>query len=300
MLPASLNLPEQLNAESLAMDSMTVYRGMDIGTRQTHRCRSSARSAAHLIDVLDPWESGNVAWWLDEAARCVQDIEQRGKQALFVGGTPFYLKALLFGLFDAPPHDPALRRRLEEEAAALGAAALHARLAAIDAMTAKRLHPNDVRRVVRALEVWHLTGKPLSECQQQGWWRETTLLASAEAEGRISPGDEVSCKPFGQSRDASRRTVRPYRSACRADDRSRLARRSSPAEILAQTVEQRSFASSRLPRIGRCVGREKHFTGRTGSDPDEEPAIRQTAVDVVPQFAGLPSLRRKIDIRSLA
>ncbi len=168
----ALDLAERLNAEIISMDSMTLYRGMDIGTAKPDAAQR-ARVAHHLIDVLDPWESGNVAWWLTEAARCVRDIESRGKQALFVGGTPFYLKALLFGLFDAPPHDPELRRRLEEEAAAHGATALHARLSTIDPISANRLHANDVRRVVRALEVWHLTGKPLSECQQQGWWQHT-------------------------------------------------------------------------------------------------------------------------------
>ncbi len=165
----ALELAERLNAEIIAMDSMTLYRGMDIGTAKP-TAAERARIPHHLIDVLEPWESANVAWWLRAAGQCVRDIEGRGKQALFVGGTPFYLKSLLFGLFDAPPADPELRGRLEAEAKAIGVEAFHARLAAIDPASAKRLHPNDVRRVVRALEVWYLTGKPLSECQQQGWW----------------------------------------------------------------------------------------------------------------------------------
>jgi tRNA dimethylallyltransferase len=165
----ALELAPLLNAEIIAMDSMTLYRGMDIGTAKP---TSAERSAVphYLIDVLDPWESGNVAWWLKEAARRCREIESRGKQALFVGGTPFYLKALLQGLFDSPPADPELRRRLESEAEAIGVEALHGKLAAIDPVSARRLHANDVRRVVRALEVWHLTGKPLSDWQQQGWW----------------------------------------------------------------------------------------------------------------------------------
>jgi tRNA dimethylallyltransferase len=154
------------------MDSMTLYRGMDIGTAKPS-VGERTRIRHHLIDVLDPWESGNVAWWLREAERCCREIEGRGKQALFVGGTPFYLKALLQGIFDAPPADLKLRRDLEEEARAIGPAAFHARLAAIDPASAQRLHYNDTRRIVRALEVWKLTGKPLSELQQQGWWGPT-------------------------------------------------------------------------------------------------------------------------------
>jgi tRNA dimethylallyltransferase len=165
----ALELAGMLNAEIIAMDSMTLYRGMDIGTSKPTK-EERARVPHHLIDVLDPWESGNVAWWLGEAARVCLDIESRGKQVLFVGGTPFYLKALIHGLFDAPPADEKLRQELEEEAAQLGGAALHARLAAVDPASAQRLHPNDVRRVIRALEVCQLAGRPLSEMQTQGWW----------------------------------------------------------------------------------------------------------------------------------
>ncbi len=157
----------RLGAEVVAMDSMTVYRGMDVGTAKP----TTAERAAvphHLVDDLDPWESGTVAWWLGRAAAVCAELAARGKRALFVGGTPFYLKALLHGLFDGPPGDPDLRRRLEAEAEAVGKDELHARLTAVDAKTAARLHPNDVRRVVRALEVFELTGKPISSWQQ-GW-----------------------------------------------------------------------------------------------------------------------------------
>src|SRR5271169_549118 len=87
----ALELAERLNAEIISMDSMTLYRGMDIGTAKPTSVER-ARVPHHLIDILEPCESSNVAWWLREAAGCVRDIERRGKQALFVGGTPFYLK----------------------------------------------------------------------------------------------------------------------------------------------------------------------------------------------------------------
>jgi tRNA dimethylallyltransferase len=108
-----------------------------------------------------------VAWWLEQAAACCRDIEHRGKQVLLVGGTPFFLKALKHGLFDGPPADQELRRRLTEEHHRAGPAVLHGRLAAVDPVSAGRLHPNDAHRVIRALEVWELTGKPLSTWQTQ-------------------------------------------------------------------------------------------------------------------------------------
>ena len=160
----ALALAERLPGEIVAMDSMTLYRGMDVGTAKPTPA-DRARVRHHMVDVLDPWEAGNVAWWLDRAAAACADIRGRGCRPVFVGGTPFYLKALLCGLFDGPPSDPAVRRRLEAEAEAAGPAETHARLAAVDPVAAARLHPNDVRRVVRALEVWDLTGRPISGFQ---------------------------------------------------------------------------------------------------------------------------------------
>ena len=161
----ALELAERVGAEVVALDSMTVYRGMDVGTAKPTPAERG-RVPHHLIDVLDPWESLTVAWWLGRAEEACRDVAARGKRPLFVGGTPFYLKALLHGLFPGPPADEDLRRALEAEAERDGLAALHARLAAVDPKTAARLHPNDVRRVVRALEVYELTGKPISAWQQ--------------------------------------------------------------------------------------------------------------------------------------
>ena len=109
-----LEIAEQLNAEIVSMDSMTLYRGMDIGTaKPTPEDRKRIRH--HLIDVLDPWESASVAWWLQQAEQCCQEIESRGKRILLVGGTPLYLKALLRGLFNGPPANLELRQRLTQE-----------------------------------------------------------------------------------------------------------------------------------------------------------------------------------------
>jgi len=144
---------------------------MDIGTAKPS-LEERRGVTHHLIDALEPWQSGSVAWWLERATECVRDIESRGRRALFVGGTPLYLKALLYGIFDSPPADAELRAQLEREEPA----ELHRRLTEVDAATAARLHPNDVRRVVRALEVWHLTGKPISSFQHQ-WSEPPAALA---------------------------------------------------------------------------------------------------------------------------
>lgn len=157
-------LARLIDAEVVALDSMTLYRGMDVGTAKPS-AEERGGVPHHLLDVLDPWESASVAWYRDRAAAAVAAIEARGRRALFVGGTPLYLKALLRGLFEGPRADPALRRGIEAEADRLGVGALHARLAAVDPVSAAQLHPNDLRRVVRALEVVEATGRPLSAWQ---------------------------------------------------------------------------------------------------------------------------------------
>ena len=157
-------LAQRLGAEVVALDSMTLYRGMDIGTAKPSMAERGG-VPHHLIDVLDPWEPASVADYRDRARRVVDGLESRGYRALFVGGTALYLKTLLRGLFDGPGADLALRKSLEEEADRLGDPAMHDRLARLDPTTAGRLHPNDRRRVVRALEVIEATGRPISEQQ---------------------------------------------------------------------------------------------------------------------------------------
>jgi tRNA dimethylallyltransferase len=159
-----VELARRLDAEIVAMDSTTIYRRMDIGTAKPTMAERGG-VPHHLIDVIEPWESASVADYLGWAREAIAGIEGRGKRVLLVGGTALYLKALLRGLFAGPGSDPDLRRQLEAEAEASGDAALHARLAALDPTTAARLHPNDRRRVVRALEVLEVTGQPLSSLQ---------------------------------------------------------------------------------------------------------------------------------------
>src|SRR5262249_10210763 len=134
-------------------------------------------------DVLDPSESGSVAWWLKETNRCAQEIRTRGRRVLFVGGTPLYLKALLLGLFDGPGENAGMRRQLIEEARVCGSKRLHERLVTVDPVTAGRVHPHDQRRIIRALEVWQATGRPISSWQQE--WRGSRDNGSTEP-GKLS------------------------------------------------------------------------------------------------------------------
>jgi len=156
----------RLDAEVLSMDSMKVYRGMDVGTAKPGPA-ARAEVRHHLLDLVEPWEEYDAARWIADAEAARADVEARGRRALFVGGTPLYLKSLLHGIFSGPPADLELRATLLREAEAGGPEALHARLAKVDPASAARLHPSDLRRVVRALEVWEKTGQPSSTLRRE-------------------------------------------------------------------------------------------------------------------------------------
>ncbi|MBL8863456.1 MAG: tRNA (adenosine(37)-N6)-dimethylallyltransferase MiaA [Planctomycetes bacterium] len=165
----ALLVAEAAGAEIVSLDALQVYRGLDVGTAKP-TAEERARVPHHLIDVADPRERYDVTRFLADLSVALASIRARGRRALFVGGTGFYLRALAEGLFRGPDVDPALRAELEERARRDGPAALHAELVRADPTAAARLHPNDVKRVVRALEVFHQTGRPLSAWQTQ-WGR---------------------------------------------------------------------------------------------------------------------------------
>ncbi|MCP4176008.1 MAG: tRNA (adenosine(37)-N6)-dimethylallyltransferase MiaA [Fuerstiella sp.] len=160
----ALALAVVLDAEIVSMDSMAVYRGMDIGTAKP-TVEERSRVPHHLIDVVDPHEEFSVSDYVCQATRIAGDIAGRGRVPLFVGGTGLYLRSMLRGVFEGPDADWDLRRRLEHQARENGNDWLLEELRAIDAPTAARLHPNDVRRVIRAIEVYNVTGQPLSSQQ---------------------------------------------------------------------------------------------------------------------------------------
>lgn len=168
-------LAERLGGEVLALDSMKVYRGMDIGTDKPTLTERRG-IPHHLLDLLAPSESMNLRRFVDLAHATVQDIQARGHQPIAVGGTALYLKGVLHGVFEGPAANLELRARLRTEAAAHGVAALHQRLATVDPASAARLHPNDYKRIERALEVHELSGVPLSV--QLGQWAQQPSLAA--------------------------------------------------------------------------------------------------------------------------
>ena len=167
-------LARELGAEIVSIDSMKVYRGMDVGTAKPSR-ELRAEIPHHLIDVADYWESFSAARFVELADQAVEEIHGRNRPVVAVGGTVLYFKCFYEGLFEGPTANPELRAEIRRRAEAEGLAALHAELARIDPVAASRsrIHPNDLRRIERALEVYQLTGTPISALQQQ--WESHAL-----------------------------------------------------------------------------------------------------------------------------
>ena len=157
----AVSLVERFPLEIISVDSALVYRGMNIGTAKP-AAATLARAPHHLLDIRDPTEAYSAAAFCDDALRLMADLTARGRVPLLVGGTMLYFRALLKGLDDLPRADAALRKQLEADAAARGWPALHAELAAVDPETAARLAPNDSQRIGRALEIFRLSGGPMS------------------------------------------------------------------------------------------------------------------------------------------
>jgi tRNA dimethylallyltransferase len=162
-----MRLARRFAGEILSVDSALVYRGMDIGTAKPG-VAERLEIPHHLIDLIDPREPYSAGRFREEALAAMGELAARRRLPVLVGGTLLYFRALLQGLSPLPQRDPALRARLDAEAAEFGWPALHARLAAIDAEAAGRIHPTDSQRIQRALEVATLAGRPLSELQRDG------------------------------------------------------------------------------------------------------------------------------------
>ncbi|MDD5037349.1 MAG: tRNA (adenosine(37)-N6)-dimethylallyltransferase MiaA [Methylococcaceae bacterium] len=158
----AIQLAQELDGEIISVDSGLVYRGMDIGTAKPS-LEERQGVPHHLIDILDPAEAFSTGQFRQQALKRMAEIGSRGRLPLLVGGTMLYFNALFNGLADLPPADEAVRRQIDEEAALQGWAKLHEALARIDPQAASRIHPHDPQRIQRALEVYRLTGVPLSE-----------------------------------------------------------------------------------------------------------------------------------------
>jgi tRNA dimethylallyltransferase len=177
----AVQLAQTLNGEIISVDSALVYRGMDIGTAKPTLTERGGISH-HLIDILDPRESFSTGQFKNKALALMEEICQRGRLPILVGGTMLYFNALNNGLAELPEADAAVRAKLDAELISLGKEALHQRLANIDPESAARIHPNDPQRIQRALEVYEITGKPLTayfaEVQQAIPYRIIKLIVA--------------------------------------------------------------------------------------------------------------------------
>ena len=172
---AALAIAQAWPVEIISIDSALVYRGMDIGTAKPN-AEELAQVPHHLIDIRDPLHAYSAAEFARDATALMADIRARGKLPLLVGGTMLYLKALRDGIDDLPTAQPELRAEIEQQALALSWPVMHAELAKVDPITAARLAPNDAQRISRALEVWRVSGKALSQ-----WFAEGEATRAAQA-----------------------------------------------------------------------------------------------------------------------
>ncbi len=162
----ALDWAQRFGGEIVSVDSALVYRRLDIGAAKP---TADERAAVphHLIDVRDPWQRYSAADFANDARAAIEDIASRGRLPILAGGTGLYFRALLQGLSPMPEADPAMRAQLEAEAGERGWAAMHAELAQVDAIAAARIHATDPQRIQRALEVYRLSGRPISEWQRE-------------------------------------------------------------------------------------------------------------------------------------
>ena len=181
-------IARKLSAEIVVVDSMQVYRGMDIGTGKPP---ISVRTEIphHGLDLVEPEEEFDVLRYVQEIKPLLEEVQSKGRRTVLVGGCGLYLKVLLEGLCHAPGRDPLLRDRLTAEGKRMSSGVLHKRLEAVDPESAQRIHPNDLRRIVRALEVYHLTGRPMTL-----WQKETVPFLDSLKD----------CPVFGLTRDRNR------------------------------------------------------------------------------------------------
>jgi tRNA dimethylallyltransferase len=195
----AVQLAQALNGEIISVDSALVYRGMDIGTAKPTLAEREG-IPHHLIDILDPTEAFSTGQFRNKAIALMADITERGRIPLLVGGTMLYFNALNNGLAVLPEADAAIRAKLDDELIILGKDALHQRLAKIDPESATRIHPNDPQRIQRALEVYEISGKPLTayfiDTQQSAIPYQITKLIVAPTERKIL--HDIIAKRFNQ------------------------------------------------------------------------------------------------------
>ena len=261
---AALAIGRHWPIEIISVDSALVYRGMDIGTAKPSM-DELATVPHHLIDIRDPLHAYSAAEFVQDARRLIREISARGHLPLLVGGTMLYFKALIDGLDDMPPADAAVRAALALEAAEKGWPALHAELARVDPVTAARLAPNDSQRISRALEVFRVSGQPLSFFHQQN-----ASKTIADNTGGISGTALISLEP-----------------ADRAWLHERIARRfdamlASGFVDEVRALRARGDLTPDLPAM-RCVGYRQAWEALDGTSPMSE--LRDKGIFATRQLA---------------
>ncbi len=275
-LAIASHLQNRGGAEIISVDSALVYKDMDIGTAKP----SPAELAAvkhHLIDIRDPLSAYSAAEFAKDALACVNDISSRGKVPLLVGGTMLYFKALFDGLNDMPSADPAIRAHIQAEAEAQGWPAMHAKLHEVDPVTAARLAPADSQRISRALEVFRISGKPLSSFQRN---LETPLVRKALDES-FDQSDQMTSLNFHNvpmlSLEPGNRAWLHQRIEQRFDD---MLQHGFLEEVI--QLRARGDLSFDLPSM-RCVGYRQAWEALDGTLPMAE--LRDRGVFATRQLA---------------
>lgn len=269
-------IAQQWPCEIINVDSATIYRGMDIGTAKPTR-QERATISHHLLDILDPLKSYSAAAFRRDALVCVQQIRARGRLPLLVGGTMLYFKALREGLNDLPSANAELRKELEAHAAQRGWPAMHAWLREIDPVTAARLSPNDSQRIQRALEIWHLSGQPMSE-----------LLSAPQQSDQPLATMTLSLEPV-------QRGNLHERIAFRFDE---MLKEGLVEEV--RTLRARGDLHIDLPSV-RCVGYRQLWSmleGETTLDQAREQAIAATRQLAKRQLTWLRSLPDRLTVEA--
>jgi len=264
--------------EIINVDSATIYRGMDIGTAKPSKSEQQTIKH-HLLDIRDPSESYSAAAFRSDALQCASEIRARGHLPLLAGGTMLYFKALRDGLNNLPSANPEIRTELEAQASLIGWPAMHAKLAEIDPVTASRLAPNDSQRVGRALEIWRISGKPMSE-----------LLGEDQQTDAPVPTITISLEP-------SDRSVLHTRIAERFD----LMLKAGFIEEV-RALHQREDLHVGLPSV-RCVGYRQVWSmldGEITQEQAREQSIAATRQLAKRQLTWLRSLAGRHTIDSLS
>ncbi len=271
----ALALADALPCDLISVDSALIYRDMDIGTAKPEPALL-ARYPHRLIDIRDPAQSYSAAEFRDDALAAMAESTARGRIPLLVGGTMLYYKALLEGLADMPPADPEVRAALEAQAAAEGWGALHRELARVDPVSAARIHPNDPQRLVRALEVYRVSGLTMTAHREQ-----------QHAENRVAEAPGADRFPYTVARLAIAPTHRSLLHA-RIAERFRLMLEQGFVEEV-ESLRARGDLHARLPSI-RAVGYRQvwdYLEGRLSRADMEERGIVATRQLAKRQFTWL-------------